>query len=1556
MQPWQCLRRFALAWWERTAEGSARSSREEAGPRDPGGRGEPGLQRAAGGKPPGLCSLCLKSPDPERSSPPMLSADDAEYPREYRTLGGGGGGGGSGGRRFSNVGLVHTSERRHTVIAAQSLEALSGLQKADADRKRDAFMDHLKSKYPQHALALRSQQDRMREQQPNYWSFKTRSSRHTQGAQPGLADQAAKLSYASAESLETMSEAELPLGFSRMNRFRQSLPLSRSTSQTKLRSPGVLFLQFGEETRRVHITHEVSSLDTLHALIAHMFPQKLTMGMLKSPNTAILIKDEARNVFYELEDVRDIQDRSIIKIYRKEPLYAAFPGSHLTNGDLRPCPVRGLCSAQREMVYASRESSPTRRLNNLSPAPHLASSSPPPGLPSGLPSGSPSRSRLSYAGGRPPSYAGSPVHHAAERLGSAPAAPGVSPSPSAILERRDVKPDEDLAGKAGGMVLVKGEGLYADPYGLLHEGRLSLAAAAGDPFAYPGAGGLYKRGSVRSLSTYSAAALQSDLEDSLYKAAAGGGPLYGDGYGFRLPPSSPQKLADVAAPPGGPPPPHSPYSGPPSRGSPVRQSFRKDSGSSSVFAESPGGKTRSTGGSSTAGVPPPELFPGPGERPLVGFGPPVPAKDTETRERMEAMEKQIASLTGLVQSALLRGSEPETPSEKIEGSNGAATPSAPCGSGSRSSGATPVSGPPPPSASSTPAGQPTAINRLQMQLHLRGLQNSTNDLRSQLQQLRKLQLQNLESLRALLKGTEAELSMRVSEAARRQEDPLQRQRTLVEEERLRYLNDEELITQQLNDLEKSVEKIQRDVSHNHRLVPGPELEEKALVLKQLGETLTELKAHFPGLQSKMRVVLRVEVEAVKFLKEEPQRLDGLLKRCRGVTDTLAQIRRQVDEGAWPPPSNLLNQSPKKVTAETDFNKSLDFEMPPPSPPLKLHEMSGQTEGAPPTPKAGNPTKGLDTPGKRSVDKAVSVEAAERDWEEKRAALTQYSAKDINRLLEETQAELLKAIPDLDCGSKAHPGPAPTPDHKPPKLPHGQKATPRTEPSGRRGSDELTVPRYRTEKPSKSPPPPPPRRSFPSSHGLTTTRTGEVVVTSKKDSAFIKKAESEELEVQKPQVKLRRAVSEVARPSSTPPIMASAVKDEDDEDRIIAELEVFERSSVSPLPPTPCRQPIPTLLFPQDPGPPGGSAPGPTWKAAAGRRPFCVPRIILTECAPKPPSPPEARLEEPGLRTTPTPRPRTLAGSGRGWGNPRSPPGLMAEVSQPGNSSMLEKEGPALKRLGTGSYSPEKGGAGVPCSRGPAPDRTQEPSAAETYPEETLKDSGHDAQPCSRDCRGQRAAGLGCTGHGATTQRMDSLEETLRELEATLSQMGTAPAVGSPGSPPPPPPGPQVAASCPVLSSYLPAPVFRAGGSGRLQEHHASPLLPLAFSQPRPPPGSPVPGWVCRQSPWQAGKLACPGISPTSRGGDQGLSLCSVSVNRQIKFFPPSASPHSPPPLLSDSLCLCCFSACAALLGRPGPWGGSRGLDLSISRETSPPSSHSEEDVGLGLPVLLCLPL
>ncbi|KAM4597746.1 SRC kinase signaling inhibitor 1 isoform 2-T2 [Polymixia lowei] len=954
-----------------------------------------------------------------------------------------------------------------------------------------------------------------------------------------------------------MSEADIPLGFNRMNRFRQSLPLSRSASQNKLRSPGVLFLQYGDETRRVHITHELSSLDTLHALIVHMFPQKLTAGMLKSPNTAILIKDEARNVFYELEDVRDIQDRSIIKIYRKEPIYASYPAAaHLANGDLR-----------REMVYSSRDSSPTRRLNTLP----SSSASPT--------SGSPSRSRLSYSGGRPPSFAGpgshphpqhqQPQHPHHPSSGHGPNA-GLSPSPSAILERRDVKPDEEVSGK--NMLLMKNEGLYADPYSLVHEGRLSIAstqslATIGDPFSFPVSSGLYRRGSVRSLSTYSAAALQGDLEDSLYKP---GGSLYSDTYssatlgmGFRMPPSSPQKIPDMQLRD------RDSYTSSPSRASPVRQTFRKDSASSSVFVESP--KSRPSSSSEplclTAG-------PGEGGRATPGFGSTMSGQDSDSSrdhrlERMEAMEKQIASLTGLVQSVLTRAPDSDSTEKTESNSDGSATgtltPSAPL-----------ALMPPPPSN----ASQANSVGRLQMQLHLHDLQQNATDLRKQLSQLRKMQVQNQDSVRTLLKRTEAELNVRVADALRKQEDPLQRQRLLVEEERLKYLNEEELIIQQLHDLEKSVEEIQKESSVNHKLVTVQELEEKATLLRKLGETLTELKNQFPGLQSKMRVVLRVEVEAVKFLKEEPHRLDALLKRCKTITDTLATMRKQVNEGVWKKQEDFSSPSAKHGD---DFRKGSDFDIAT-SPPLSINDLGGGSslsnwsphphpghghghghgnpsgshrDNHPPVPHKGRALEELER--RAAADKASSVEvrlAAERDWEEKRASLTQYSAQDINRLLEETQAELMKAIPDLDFAAKqikpssnmlssqTPQSGTGTPEHRASKPQHKLSGK-----ETRRGSDELTVARYRTEKLSKSPPPPPPRRSFPSSPALT-TRSGETLIPGKS----IKKSESEEAEGLKPHVKLRRAVSENPRPASTPPTLASGDKEEREDERIAAELE------------------------------------------------------------------------------------------------------------------------------------------------------------------------------------------------------------------------------------------------------------------------------------------------------------------------------------------------------------------------------------------------------------------
>lgn len=84
----------------------------------------------------------------EKRKGPMISAGDAEFPRDYHTLAAGGG---RGARRFpdnSNGGFTSSSlDRRHNAVAAKSLEALNSIHKADIERQRDALMDLQKNKY-----------------------------------------------------------------------------------------------------------------------------------------------------------------------------------------------------------------------------------------------------------------------------------------------------------------------------------------------------------------------------------------------------------------------------------------------------------------------------------------------------------------------------------------------------------------------------------------------------------------------------------------------------------------------------------------------------------------------------------------------------------------------------------------------------------------------------------------------------------------------------------------------------------------------------------------------------------------------------------------------------------------------------------------------------------------------------------------------------------------------------------------------------------------------------------------------------------------------------------------------------------------------------------------------------------------------------------------------------------------------------------------------------------------------------------------------------------------
>lgn len=72
-----------------------------------------------------------------------------------------------------------------------------------------------------------------------------------------------------------------------------------------------------------------------------------------------------------------------------------------------------------------------------------------------------------------------------------------------------------------------------------------------------------------------------------------------------------------------------------------------------------------------------------------------------------------------------------------------------------------------------------------------------------------------------------------------------------------------------------------------------------LVSKQIcilpSKTVAELKMKFPNLQNGLRNILSNEMEKVvreeKFLKDEPDRLESALRRCKKLTGTLVTLKR-----------------------------------------------------------------------------------------------------------------------------------------------------------------------------------------------------------------------------------------------------------------------------------------------------------------------------------------------------------------------------------------------------------------------------------------------------------------------------------------------------------------------------------------------------------------------------------------------------------------------------------------------------------------------------------------
>ncbi|XP_072507828.1 sickle tail protein homolog isoform X11 [Notamacropus eugenii] len=940
----------------------------------------------------------------------------------------------------------------------------------------------------------------------------------------------------------------------------------------KIQESGVLYLQYGDETKQLRMPNEITSADTIRALFVSAFPQQLTMKILESPSVAIYIKDESRNVYYELNDVRNIQDRSFLKVYNKDPAHAFNHMPKTMNGDMR---------MQREIAYARGEGTGASRPGSTALPPHAIPNSPPSTpIPHSMP---PSPSRIPYGGARTMVVPGNATIPR-DRLSSMPVSRSISPSPSAILERRDVKPDEDLSGKS--IALFRNEGLYADPF-LFHEGRMSIASShGGHPLDVPDHVIAYHRTAIRSASAYCNPSLQAEmhLEQSLYRQKPR---KYPDSHlptlGSKTPPASPHRVSDIrmidmlphhnAHIP--------PHAMQPDRASPSRQSFKKDLGTT-LYIEKPRNPPVLTG---MVDMGPPLT-----EKQIFGYSTMTSPKDKETSEKMV--------------KTMANKSLPD----------GAGTPHISGGKTSLGS-----------QESSALFSQPPPAGSTAIQMSLYDMRRNVSELRLQLRQMRELQLQNQELLRAMMKKAEQEIYGKVMETLKRLEDPVQRQRHLVEQERQKYLHEEEKIVKKLGELEVFVEDLKKDSTSAGRVVTLKDVEDGAFLLRQVGEAVAALKGEFPMLQNKMRAILRIEVEAVRFLKEEPHKLDSLLKRVRSMTDVLTMLRRHVTDGLLkgadatqvaqyvamekataaeilknqeesayphgPPPQSTPGgngessassiksevvplstmtvhhaQSSPVVIHQSQHSSALGNHpqnLPggpshhPASPPGTMQESTSivqpvQTPQSPSPPTNGSTMQSLFIEEIHSAshrNRAVSIEKAEKKWEEKRQNLDHYNGKEFEKLLEEAQANIMKSIPNLEMPPSSVPSPkGDTPVDKLELLEES--------PNSEQDSDKVGGK-------SPPPPPPPPRRSYLPGSGLTTTRSGDVVYTIRKENATTK--ESFEDAGPTPPAKVTKGPQEEqgsAWSQPPPPAAVSSSKDEEEEegDRIMAELQAFQKCS------------------------------------------------------------------------------------------------------------------------------------------------------------------------------------------------------------------------------------------------------------------------------------------------------------------------------------------------------------------------------------------------------------
>ncbi|XP_077302533.1 uncharacterized protein LOC143922964 isoform X3 [Arctopsyche grandis] len=694
-----------------------------------------------------------------------------------------------------------------------------------------------------------------------------------------------------------MSEVETAsTGFRRGGKQRSSLPVVRTPSKTLERPLGLVFLQYRSETKRALLPNEITSIDTVKALFVRSFPKQLTMEYLDSPLVKIYIHDSSKDMFYELEDLRshlrDIRDRSVLRLFESADVSGgAFPGAlgGVVGMAVSGHHGSGPPSWDQDQSYFSEPEFDSEyhhqhihksKVNAKPPAYYMGA-----GPPSTLPRGG-SLIRAYSPAGVPPIPA--------DRIKSLPGGAGAPPKPVRAY------------------------------------GSTSSVLRGGSERCFP----------------FSQPVDAMRASDQLYSLPADR--IHNDGYM-----SSPERGSRGAYEE----PYYTQYVGP-SRG-----------GMTPVIDEETGDSSMLDDQYSLYSMKIPT-----GPRPAVrgptyeGSRLNAHSEDIQQRIRVEHMERQLANLTGLVQKALQAPGTAQSPRDFLPVGPHFRTPSQdksvsfeksvsfsdeppdmnspkqhspqhtadtkPTKPAIKSSTLPRMSSqdrdrlkPVPPPKPKTLVGiqggsgiagghQMLMMQSMDYYTQLKILRKKCDEFRMDMRNLRRMSLAQTHTMREMICDTFAKFRTATSYGGDFSfyEDSLARDEEIYKQEMLKLELD-------LSDLESTVEQLRGNVINRKTRVNMLDVEKMALVLSKSSKTVADLKVRFPMLHEGIKNMLSNQMEKVvrqeKFLKEEPERLEMALRRCKKLTGTLVTLKRlaSVQEQRLPCEGGRISPGPSGILVD-----------------------------------------------------------------------------------------------------------------------------------------------------------------------------------------------------------------------------------------------------------------------------------------------------------------------------------------------------------------------------------------------------------------------------------------------------------------------------------------------------------------------------------------------------------------------------------------------------------------------------------------------------------------